>query len=193
VGPKTAVFATASGRRSRFDETAPGAFDRGATTMRYLLGSRWQATAKTHGDVRVGYIDRDPRDPGRDDFRRIDWRAELGWAPRTVTGLALATGRSSRESYINTVDFLDIRYVNLTWTEQWTQRAQTQLAASYQETDFVGSARKDELVGFSLGGEYLLTRDLKLRGYALNGHRDSPATFANYERSYVYLGIRYSR
>lgn len=190
---KTSAFALVSGQRTYFEEIAPGAFDRGATTLRYLVGARWAATTKTSGDFRVGYVDRDPRDPTRDNFQRFDWLAEFAWVPRAVSKLLLQTGRSAEESYLNTVDFIDNRYATVTWVEQWTPRLQTQAALRYLESNFVGTERQDQASGYSLSTEYYLTRYLSLLGQASSGQRDSDVTFANYERFYAYLGARYAR
>lgn len=191
--PKTAVFALVAAQRTYFEDIALGAFDRGATTLRYLVGARWAATAKTSGDFRVGYVDRDPRDASRENFQRFDWLAEFVWAPRAVRKFLLQTGRAAQESYLNTVDFIDNRYGTLIWVEQWTPRLRTQGAVRYMESTFVGTARQDELLGYSLSSEYAMTPFLTLLGRASSGQRDSEVGFANYERFYAYLGLRYER
>lgn len=191
--PKTSAFVVVAGQRTYFEDIAAGAFDRGATTLRYLVGARWAATSKTSGDFRVGYVDRDPRDPDRDNFQRFDWLAEVSWAPRAYRQFLLQTGRSAQESFLNTVDFIDNRYGTLIWVEQWTPRFQTQAAGRYMESTFVGSPRQDELFGYSLSTEYRMTPYLTLVGLASSGQRDSEVDFANYERFYAYVGARYAR
>ncbi|MEQ1438048.1 outer membrane beta-barrel protein [Fontimonas sp. SYSU GA230001] len=190
---KSSVFLVVAGQRTYFEDVAPGAFDRGATTLRYLLGARWAATAKTSGDFRVGYVDRNPTDPNRDSFQRFDWLAELTWAPRAVRKLLLQTGRTAQESFLNTVDFIDNRYGTLTWSEQWTPLMQTQATVRYMTSSFIGSSRQDESWGYGLSAEYQLTPYLALLGLASHGQRDSEVNFANYERFYAYLGARYAR
>jgi hypothetical protein len=193
IGPKTSVYATVAAQRSYYEEIAPGAFDRGANTVRYLLGGRWLATGKTSGDIVLGYVTRNANDPDRDEFRRLDWQAEITWAPRPVREFKLTTGRRSQESFLNTVDFIDNRYAGITWSEQWTARLQTQLGGRYVESAFIGSTRVDDTVGYKLSGEFRVTQYLKLLGHVSNDQRDSDVNFANYDRLYAYLGARYAR
>jgi polysaccharide biosynthesis protein VpsM len=193
IGPKTSVFLNFADQRAYYPNVAPNAFDRGSNTLRYLVGARWLATAKTSGDVRIGYVDRNPRDPDRDDFQRLDWRADVAWSPRAVRELRLTTGRSSQESFLNTVDFINNRYVAVEWIEQWTPRFQSRLSGRYVDSQFVGSAREDDFIGFALGATYKATRGLSLLAFASNGERDSEIEFANYDRFYAYLGARYER
>lgn len=195
LGPKSSVYATVGSQRSYYEEVALGAFDRGATTLRYLMGARWLATAKTSGDVQVGYVRRDPRDTRRDEFARFDWLAQVMWSPRTVREFTLLTGRRAQESYLNTVDFIDIRYVELGWSEQWAPRFKTQFDARYFESDFVGSSpgRVDNVVRYSLGANYRISRELQALATVSHGQRDSDVAFANYDRLYAYIGMRYAR
>lgn len=192
VGAKTSLYALLAGQHSYYEETAPGAFDRGADTTRYMLGTRWLASAKTSGDIRAGYVVRDPAAGERSAYRRFDWQARLTWAPRAVREFRLTTGRQPQESFLNTVDFIDHRYVGVAWNEQWTPRLQTEVRGRYVESAFVGSARVDETVYYALSTEFGLSRDLKLLGLVGNDRRDSDAVFAEYDRFYAYLGARYT-
>lgn len=193
IGAKTSIYAMIAAQRSYYEEIAPGAFDRGAVTQQYFIGTRWLATAKTSGDIRVGYVLRDPRSPERDDFRHLDWQAQLTWAPRAVRSFEFVTGRTSQESFLNTVDFIDSRYAALSWLEQWTQRFRTKLGGRYTESAFIGSSRVDDSTGYSLSGEWDFTRTLKMLGVVSNVQREADTSYANYEQFYAYLGVRYTR
>lgn len=188
---KTALFLDIIGTRSYYETVASGAIDRGAEEWRYLLGTRWLATGKTSGTLGVGYIDRSPRDQSRDNLHAIDWRVSVTWSPQIVRSFTLQSGRNSQESYLNTVEYIDNRYVALDWTEHWTARLRTKATARYVASDFVGDPREDRSWGYGLETEYLLTPSLTLLGQASNGHRESDVFFAEYDRTYVYLGGRY--
>lgn len=193
VGRKSSLFAATAIQRTHYPETAPGAFDRSSTTVRYLLGASWAATAKTSGDVRLGLVDRNPKDDSREAFRRFDWRANLTWSPRAVRQFNLTTGQSSQESFLNTVDFINHRYVGLEWVERWTPRFESTLSARYVNSAFIGSTRNDDFFTYSASGRYRATQTLSLIALASNGERDSNVDFANYERRYLYLGVRYEQ
>lgn len=188
---KTALFLDIIGTRSYYETVASGAFDRGAQEWRYLLGTRWLATGKTSGTLGIGFIDRSPRDESRDEVQTIDWRVSVTWSPQIVRSFMLQSGRSSQESYLNTVEYIDNRYVALDWTEHWTARWQTKATARYIASEFVGAPREDRSWGYGIEAEYLATPRLTLLGQASNGHRESDIFFAEYDRAYAYLGARY--
>lgn len=190
---RASVFLNYYAGRTMYETVAPNGFDRSSIEQRYALGTRWLASAKTIGDLRVGYVTRSPRDASRDDFGGLYWNAGLTWSPQIVRSLTLQTGRASQESFLNTVDFIDNSYVGLAWTEQWSQRAQTTLGGRYQKSDFVGTQREDRSMLFTFDYEYLLLRNLKLLASLSSTTRDSNLIFAEYDRLLAYVGARYSR
>lgn len=194
LSAKTSIFASASGGRSLYEVVAPGALDRSATELRYGLGSIWKASAKTSGNIYLGYVTRRPRDDGREDFNGFDWTAGLTWSPASVRTFDLTTGRITQESYLAAADFINNRFATLSWAEQWAPRFNTKLDVRFVDSDFVGIDRRDETLGFSLDAEYLMSQYLKLLATASSIGRDTDdAVISDYDRFYGYIGIRYAR
>lgn len=196
VTPKSALYAVVSGGRTMYEVVQPGSIDRSATEMRYGLGGQWKASAKTAGDLRFGYVDRKRRNSDEEGFTSFDWTASVSWSPRSYRSFELQTGRASQESYLNSVDFINNRFVMLGWSEQWTQLFQSQLNARLLDSEFVGSSRTDQASIISLSMQYRVLRDFTLLANASTNTVDSEASFdssfAEYDRFYGYLGIRYS-
>lgn len=190
--PKTRLFANLMASHITVDAVAPGAFDRGANELRYLLGTRWAATSRTSGDVRVGYVSRKASDARRDDFSSFDWRAQVIWSPLATRSFSFTGGRDSQESYLANVDFINNIFYSVQWSEDWTQRFRTEMVVGFVDSEFIGTNRRDDVLRLSLDGEYRLSRSLKLLGNVGQYQRDSqPSTF-DYDRFSSYLGIRYS-
>lgn len=190
--PKTRVFLNVIAAHNSQDEVAPGAIDRSANEYRYLLGTRWAGSGKTSGDIRLGYVERKRADSRREDFSGLDWRAQVTWSPLATRSFGFSGGRSGQESYLNNVDFLNNHFYSLQWTEDWTERARTKLTVGYVDSEFVGTARQDELVRASLEGEYRLAQRLTLLGQVGQASRDSNTSIFDYDRLSSYLGLRYS-
>lgn len=197
LSPKSSLFSSISGSRTMYETVNPGSFDRSATEMRYGLGAQWKASAKTIGDLRLGYVDRSLRDSDERDFTSFDWSANLSWSPRSFTSFDLQTGRASQESYLNNVEFINNRFAGIGWTQEWTQLLQSRLGVRFLDSEFVGTSRTDQTVTATLDIKYRLTPYLSLLANASTSAVDSEAdfdsSFAEYDRFYGYLGARYSR
>ncbi len=193
LSAKTAFLAEASARRSVFENIAPGTIDRGSSEFRYRLGVRWLNTAKTTGDVRIGIVDRNPRDPGREDFDSLDWQVSLGWAPTAYRLFSAQTGRRSQESYLSDVRIIDNRYYLLQWDEHWTSRFSTMVQGVIMDADFVGRDRNDDFAVGAVGAIYRLSESLSLLGDVKYHIRDSTEDPLNYETLSSYVGIRFVR
>lgn len=190
--PKTSYFASVGITDVRFDEVAPGAIDRGAKEHSYRAGVRWAATAKTTGEVALGYFERDLTDPRRKDFNNLDWQARITWAPVAHRNFVFGSGRASQESYIAAVSFINNEYYLVEWNENWTPRLLSTLSLSYIDAEFVGSLRRDSALAIGLGGEYRVSRSLSALAGTSWVDRDSTRALAllDYERLQAYLGIR---
>ncbi len=194
LSAKTSLFASVSASRSLYEVVAPGALDRSATELRYGLGSNWKASAKTSGNIYLGYVNRRPRDDRRDDYSGFDWSAGMSWSPRSVSTFEIQTGRVTQESYLLAADFINNRYGSVSWSQQWGARFNSKLAVRYIDSEFVGIDRNDDTLGVVLDAEYLLSRYLKLLGTASSIGRDTDdAAISDYDRFYGYIGIRYAR
>lgn len=192
--PKTSVYLGLSGERVVYEEVAPTALDRGATELRYGLGSVWKASAKTSGNVYVGYVNRRPRDERREDFSTFDWMASATWSPRSYRTFEVQTGRLTQESYLLNADFINNRFGVLSWSEQWGARLSTKLSARYLDSEFVGIDRRDDTLSFTLDAEYLMSRYFKLLATASSLGRDTDnASLPDYDRFYGYIGARFAR
>ncbi|HEY0974497.1 MAG TPA: outer membrane beta-barrel protein [Solimonas sp.] len=191
--PKTAALINIVATQTDYDKIFPGAFDRSADEIRYLVGARWTATGKTSGDVRVGYAKRKSNDASRNDFSGLDWRAGVSWTPVAYRGISASIGRSSQESYFNNVKFINNYYYSLQWTEDWTVRFRTLLNLSYIDTDYVGSSRSDQHFTADFEGQYRLNRSLKVLARIGQNQRDSNFNVVDFDRLNVYVGFALSR
>jgi polysaccharide biosynthesis protein VpsM len=191
--PKTAFFASVIAADISFDEVAPGFLDRSAKELSYRVGMRWAATAKTSGDVGMGFVNRSPDDTRRNDFNSVDWRAQLTWAVTDYRDFVFSSGRESQESFINSVSFINNRFFAVDWNENWTPLLRSTLSVGYLDSEFVGSAREDEAVFVALAAQYRLSRSLAVLGGARHVDRDTTGGGGrDYARTQFHIGFRYA-
>lgn len=198
VSPKTAILFDLHLSTVEFDVRAPGTAENGNTETRYRTGIQWKATAKTTGDIRVGYSTVD-YDIGRE-RNRLNWVGSVVWSPASRTSFTLATGRSNQETYLATqaINALSIENDDyaVEWAQRWGSRVQTTLASRFVRADFIGytqagqSERVDEVSSIAFTLEYTVARFLSVIGSLSQSDRDSSVALNNYRANINYIGIR---
>ncbi|NNL54008.1 MAG: outer membrane beta-barrel protein [Woeseia sp.] len=113
---------------------------RDSKEYRYLLGATWDVTGKSAGTVKVGFVEKRYPDPTRADFAEASWEVEIRWSPRSYSYFDFATSRYPSEVTSVTGDLIDNTDYSIAWSHEWNERIKTELAASYEDEDFQGSA-----------------------------------------------------
>lgn len=158
-----------------------------------LVGVKWQATGKTSGDVRVGYVRRGFNDPRVHSAGRLSWQVRLTWLPTERAQVRLETGRSSQVSYFFQSSFINNNYYQISLNYNWTALFQTKFVYRYVRQEFVTSGRLDRLNRYSLVGNYSLGQFWTLTAGAVSFHRNSELSSADFDRTLAYVGITYAR
>jgi polysaccharide biosynthesis protein VpsM len=208
LAPKTRAFVSARFTNVDFDLTRPLRVA-GTNAIRqvnfdskereYLVGMRWDATAKASGHVGVGRIQKRFVDSTFGRYSGFGWEAGVQFRPRTYSIFDLTTTRQTDESddifrYAGTglgttaslgANFILRRDVTLAWTHGWTERFKSNLDFgftndSYREVDFV--TRDDDGTHFGLGANYLFRPWLSLGAAYKSYKRDSNEPLFDYNR-----------
>ena len=162
--PKTSWLLSTDRINTRYALTPTGFASRDAVEYRILTGLRWVATAKTQGDVRVGYFSREPSDHGPAD-NGLDWKAAVQWQPLSATRIALETGRSSATSYRQDTLFNQNRTFGASWQQTLNARLTASLAYNFVSSRFRGSSGLvDTYQNVSLRSDYSFSPRLSVFG-----------------------------
>lgn len=190
--PKTAFLLDVSGNQTNFDK-APLVPNQvlDYTEYRVLTGVRWLATAKTSGDVRVGYFNHQPKAGSVfEQVSSVDWQVNAKWEPLSTRSFTMTAGRSSIPSYLTAVSFIDNQAVSITWREDWTERFTTKLMPSYTIQDFHQSVRRDNLFSTNFVTEYKLAQSVALVNYLTYSFRHSNTAAVEFDRLAAFAGVR---
>jgi hypothetical protein len=193
VQPKTSLELSVQEKDITYDSPRAFGLDLDSREYRYLLGVVWEATARTTGSVRVGWLDKKFADPALRDFSSLNWEVAVRWSPRTYSHFDLSTKRYAEEP-INLSGYVtDAAEYSLGWSYEWSSRLESKLAIwdGEQTYHFVtGNTRKDKSPQYRLALTYKMRPWLRWEaGLDINA-RDSPVASYNFNESIARLGAR---
>lgn len=189
VSPKTAFLLDLIHNRVEFEQE-PSGTTRDGDLWRVRLGAQWQATGKTEGDIRIGYLERQFDDNKRNPLRGLDWKLTLAWLVSERSKLELASGRRTQESYVDNAQVIDLRSVDLSWNYIWTSRTRSVIDVRYDDAQFFGAGRRDMILGLGAGLRYQVSRRFALSSHLSFSERDSNSNQRDFERTALTLGAR---
>lgn len=187
--PKTSALVDFSRSDYDFEYAFAGADNRSGELYRARVGVKWQATAKTAGDVRVGYRERSFEDSD-ETFRGADWEAGIEWRPVWPAMIKFSTGRTEQPSYLSGVRAIDARHASAQWHQPWTNRFNSSLGVSALRADFLGNGRSDDFGRAHLNLEYRLSSHAAAIVNVTFANRESTTAAREYERVSSFAGIQ---
>ena len=176
VAPKTELLALA---QMRSIDYALDTSTQSSTEMRYQVGAKWDATAKTTGIVKYGILDKKFNNSGRTDFSGSSWDAAVRWSPLTYSVLDFNTSKGTNES-TGTGDFLVTQSYGVTWNHAWNSRLSTIALANWRKDDFLGTGggRVDKTSILGVKAAYQWQRWLRFGAeYTTSDRVSNPNTF----------------
>lgn len=187
IGPKTQLLVEPV--LATFDYTDPtNILDNDVTKL--LVGVTWEATAKTTGQVKVGWVDKDFDNAAVADSSSLGIDAKVIWEPKTYSKVtttisrdiydASALGSFSYESLAARVD----------WVHDLTNLTQMQAGLFYEDDDYNGIVRSDQTYSAYLGISYALRRWLTVGARYDYESRDSSVVLNDYDDNRITIGVR---
>ena len=156
IRPKTQMVFALANQRDVYPTPAAG-INSNATQQRATVGVKWEATAKTTGQVNVGLMHM-KMDAGGSGNTGLAWDAGVRWAPRTYSVFNLDGSRQYNEWSNNTVAYEVSQGAVLSWDYGWTPRITSTASLLGYDDNFLGSGRRDKRYGAGLKVSYALGR-----------------------------------
>lgn len=152
--------------------------------QRYFAGLDWDATAKTSGAVRLGYLQKDFTNPLLSTYSQFSWELDIKWAPKSYSRWRLRS--SSMPAIPDGSDSYTLDTGGeLSWRHEWASRFRHIAYIGYEEKGYQGLIvpRTDKEITAGLGLEYQLFRWLALgAGYDFTD-RDSNKQGASHRQN----------
>jgi hypothetical protein len=121
---------------------------------RAFSGVTWDATEKTTGSVKVGWLWKDFQESYLDDVSDFDWEIDLRWMPRTYSTFDLVTKRTPVETATVDSDTVIVSSVALNWVHYWKERLSTKVSGLATDDVYNGSPRVDHRYRLGAGVFY---------------------------------------
>lgn len=115
-----------------------------------LVGFGWEATAKTSGEILIGFLNRDFDDPARGDNQNFDWDARVHWSPKPYSKVTAFTRQTSREDASGGVGTFLADTFGVRWRHAFTQRTELDTNLEYTIADY-DSSRTDKYWRWDVG------------------------------------------
>jgi hypothetical protein len=183
---RPSIYSFVQVRAARVDYDTNTSLD--STEMRYYGGVRWDATAKTQGSVKAGYMTKNFSDASRPDASASTYDASITWSPLTysvftLNGVRTFSEQTSGGSYILTDN------ATLLWNHTWSARVRSSVFYAYGRDVHQGIDRTDTRQNFGLKASYGFRRNLRLGGEVRQEERSSNVSSAEYKRSVVLFTV----
>ncbi len=185
VMPKTSAVLEA---RHAVSDYSLGTSTNDNSDQRYLVGVVWDATAKTSGSFKLGYMNRDYDQASKPSASGSTWEGGIKWSPLTYSVFDLKTVRTVNDStglgnFIHTTDS------TLAWNHVWVSRFSSRLSLGYGKDDYDGIARNDTRSSVGAGVFYALRPNLRTGLEYSHVERDSDLSGYDYTRNTALLSL----
>lgn len=157
-----------------------------------VVGSGFDITGKTRGEVYAGTMKRDYVDPARRDISAPTWGGKATWNASELTTLIGSIDRTIEETTLsNSAGYVSTLY-NATVQHALTRDVLLKANASYGENNYkgyTGQQRKDKVAGIGAGADYYFGRSFKAGLNYNYDQRDSNITGGDYDRNVILLRL----
>ncbi|MBO1923330.1 outer membrane beta-barrel protein [Thiomicrorhabdus sp. 6S3-12] len=151
------------------------------------IGVRWEATAKTSGEVKIGYERKEFDDSAMDGSELVNWAAQITWQPRTYSTFTLSSSQRIDEGNYG-ASSVDVRENSLDWRHDWGNRIQSNVMAAYSSKEY-SNGRNDDARNFSIRLDYQVRRWMDIGiGYIFSDQNSSDIDY-DYDREQVFAGL----
>ncbi|GAA4890836.1 outer membrane beta-barrel protein [Ferrimonas pelagia] len=184
LGQRTSLLFDGRYSDRRYDRINPLGSSRDSSTLRFLTGVSWEASGKTEGRVTFGLEEKNFDDGNREDFSGFSWDVGVIWRPRSYSTVELSSARAAKDPF-TAGDYVAESVYQLGWTHYWRERIATQLDYRFENDDYTGVSREDDIHSVHFGVIYEFRRWLKFEPYIHYYDRSSSRALdaINYDKS----------
>lgn len=125
VAPATHMIVQAG--TTKFVYVDAAAKNRDSNEMQYMLGVKWDATAKTTGSFRLGKVKKSFSTGVNPSGTATTWDSEVVWSPLTYSSVNFSLHQKAGESF-GTGSFVVSRDSNVDWSHEWSGRVKSKLS-----------------------------------------------------------------
>lgn len=142
VAPATQMFVEARNTKFGYIVALPGR-NLDSTEQGYMLGVKWEATAKTTGNVKVGTMKKTFNLGQLPSGSTATWDASIQWLPKTYSKVDFKLRQGANE-YGGAGSFIVSNDAQIEWAHDWTSYVTSTLSLGDGSDKFQASTRTDK-------------------------------------------------
>ena len=158
--------------------------------QRVMIGAKWEATAQTSGEVKVGQLKKKYDAPALQSFTGGSWEGIANWSPVSYVKVDVNTSRAPVETTLAGSRVIMVNNTGLNVAYDLNDRVQLSVNGSQVQEDFVGAGRKDNTNNVGVQAEYKFRSWLIGSAGYTSSAKTSNALGADYKRNILFIGLR---
>ncbi|MDQ6993039.1 MAG: outer membrane beta-barrel protein [Mariprofundus sp.] len=188
IASKSSAFIEARYKRFDYKQTV-STLD--SNEQRLYVGLEWEATAKTTGSARFGYLKKKFVAATQKTGSNFSWEVGVLWEPLSYSSWDISSSSGSVESD-GTGSYTQTTNGSLTWNHEWSSSLSHTALISYTQSKYKGvvKARTDNLTTAGLTLNYELNRWLIMNGGYTYTSRRSNAVNSSFQQNLWSLGFK---
>lgn len=159
VMPKTSLLFEASDTRYVYD--SPTSLIPNNSVRNYLVGAKWEATAKTTGDFRIGQVQQRYDGGVIPNYTGTGWSGTIQWNPKTYSKVKLDLSRQPLQTTLVGTNLYLVTSSTVDWAYDLNSRFTSHLNYNRYTEDFGGLGLLTKNNSYGIGMDYRMRRWLK--------------------------------
>ncbi len=134
---KTDAFIESNQNRIRYDVLDSSGISRDSNDVKFLVGVRWEASALTSGNFKIGRQNKSFLDSGREDFDGLSWDLGIELKPLSYSTVTFNSTRNAKDPNVEG-DYIYETALNFSWQHDWSDKLYTSITFSDTKEDYSG-------------------------------------------------------
>lgn len=187
IAPQYEAFVRAAINQRDYDN--PGTVNRDSDGWDTRAGLALDLGGLMFGNVFVGYMSQDFDDPTLKTIDGASFGGDLTWNPTRLTTAKFVVQRTIEETTLGGAAGALTTLLRAGVDHELLRNVILSANAEYENSDYEGISREDDIIALGAGGDYLLNRYLRLRLSYTYETRDSTAANSDYDTNTVFLRL----
>jgi len=172
----------------QYDHLEAGTESSDNRDTRSYLGFKWEGLSKTTGTMKAGYQYKSFESDERETFSGYTVDLGITWQPVEHSSFTAHINRSAEDS--DTIgDYIEELGASIVWEHEWNEQLSTDVEYLFNNDDYVGAIRNDDIHSALFYLNYDFTRWLRITaGYEFTS-KDSNTANISYDKNAVNLGV----
>lgn len=189
VSPDTNVYVKGSLNQRKYDQNPPVvALNRDSKGYAAVVGSDFRLSNLAQGGIYAGYQKQTYDDPTLSDIDGLSYGANVEWYVTPLTTVTFNADSTINETVTAASGYLS-QSVGARIDHELLRNVLLNARVGYQNDDYTGISRTDDIVNAGFGADYLLNRNFSVNvGYDYT-KRDSSVLGSDYSRNIIGLTL----